>query len=200
VAAPREVRSRSQGGRRMQRSIVRDFMTPVAELPAVGEDQLLPEAARVLKASRQALATDEFRFRSLIVKDARGTPIGKLSLLDIITAFEPKYWEIPEDQVNRFGYDRDHLRDMFRSHGLWEDSLKDICPRAARLTVGELMSPLRDTECLREDDTLSFAVHQLIVGRHRDLVVKDKAGLITGVLRMARIYTLIEGLLGDCEI
>lgn len=179
---------------------VRDFMTPVAELNTVSLDADLNEAASQLRQARMIRTLDEFGHRVLLVTDDTGRGVGMLSIMDIVRSLEPKYAQIDDDSYSRFGLTKENLERIFRQYGLWEHDLVGVCTRAAEYKVGDAMSQARESEIVRENESLSFAVHQFALGGHHNLLVKNEQGEITGLLRLVNVYRKVGELLTSCPI
>lgn len=179
---------------------VADFMTPAKELVSVGQDADMYEAAARLDEAVAALPPGGFHTTAILVLDQGGTPVGMLSMLDLVTGLEPKYASVQGPQVSRFGLPRSYMETMFRQYGLWENSLENICRRAGKIRVREIMTPPAESEVVHLHDSLSMAVHQMALGHHHNLLVKDAAGAVCGLLRLADVYGRINGMLQSCRL
>ncbi len=179
---------------------VADFMTPVSELVAVREDADMYEAAARLDEAAAAQGPGGYHTPAILVRDEAGHAVGKLSLLDLVTGLEPKYASVEGPQVSRFGLPRSYLETMFRQHGLWENSLEHICRRAGSILVRDIMTPPLESQVVLEADSLSMAVHHMALGHHHNLLVRDGAGHISGLLRLADVYARISTMLHACRL
>jgi len=58
------------------------------------------------------------------------------------------------------------------------------------MKVKDCMFSVRSDEYVKEDDTLETAIHQLVMGNHRSLLVTREDSIV-GVLRLSDIFQQI---------
>jgi len=179
---------------------VKDFMMKNDELLIVREDANIYEAASILEQARQDRGIVGFHSPALLVADATGRVVAKLSLLNLVAGLEPKYSRVEGPKVTRFGLTTEYLESIYRQYGLWQDSLESICRRAGAILVRDLVTRPEESEVVHEDESLSFAVHQMAAGSQHNLVVENTKGEITGLLRLDDIYSKIHDLLETCRL
>lgn len=179
---------------------VKDFMTPMDEIVKVSLTDDIFSAAEKLEQAQVSLAPSDFRYRALLVVDETGKGKGMLTLLDMVTGLEPKYADVQEMVVSRFGYTKDWLSKIIEQYGLWDDSLRDICARGGGIKVRDIMQFPNEHDTVTEDTGLSLAIHQFASGRHHNLLVTNGSGEITGMIRLSNVYRHINEILKDCRV
>jgi CBS domain-containing protein len=178
---------------------VKDLMVPLSGYATVSEDANLGEAVKALKEAQKNFDQTRDRHRAILITDKHNRIVGKLSQLDVIRALEPKYLKIDDPQsLTRFGFSQDYLRYTLKEHNLWQDSLDDICKKATELIVKSFMYTPTEGEYVKEDTSLSEAIHQLIMGRHQSLLV-TRGEEIVGVLRLTDVFREISDKIISCN-
>ncbi len=176
----------------MKEIIVKDLMVPLDEYASVPLDATLAEAIQALERAQQAFDHTKYRHRAILVLDAAGQPVGKISQIDALKALEPKYKEIQgKDTKGTFRhFSRMFLNSMLEHHGLFDGSLDDLRKKAAMIHVSEFMHALSADECLAENATLDEAIHTLIMGHQQSLlVIRNKE--IVGILRLTDVFSAV---------
>jgi len=179
---------------------VRDFMVPTDKLATVPRSANLYEAVDAFEKSLVHLAEDDFRYRSLLVLDDKDRVVGRLSLLDVVAGLEPRYARVEEMKIPGAELSKEQIETIFRQYGLWENSLTDLCRQAADIRVADVMRVPAETDLVREDQSLSFAVHQFALSRNHDLLVQDASGRISGMIRLPEVYRMIRDALVECQL
>jgi len=176
----------------MKSILVKDLMVPLSEYATVYDDATLAEALDALETALEQFDKSRYRHRAILVCE-KGTSkvVGKLSQLDVIRSLEPKYGQFLEQKtfhsVGHFGFSPKFMKGILEQYELWYEPLKNICGKAGRQKVKELMHTLTAGEYVKEDANLGEAVHQLIMGHHQSLLVtKDED--IVGILRLTDIF------------
>jgi len=184
----------------MKQTKVRDLMVPLSDYATVSEEATLYEAVMALEQAQIKFDKDRYRHRAVLVLDSSGKVVGKLSQLDVLRALEPKYKELIEDTFgSRFGLSKTLIKSMLDQFSLWQRPLMDICSKAARLRVGEIMHTPSEGEYVDLDASLDEAVHQLIVGHHQSLLVVHKDEIV-GILRLTDVFMHISQLIKACNL
>ena len=173
----------------MKTRIVKDLMVPLSEYATVFEDATLSDAVDALEDAQSKFDNKKYRHRAILVCEKKTNKIiGKISQLDIIRSLEPKYDLIGEkESISNVGFSPTFLKSMLDQYKLWYDPLKDICKKAGKQKVTDVMYQLTRGEFVREDSGLNEAVHQLIMGQHQALLV-SRGKEIVGVLRLTDIF------------
>ena len=183
----------------METLTVKDLMVPLSGYATVSEEASLGEAVKALKKAQKNFDQTRDRHRAILITDKSNRIVGKLSQLDVIRALEPKYLKIDDPQsLTRFGFSQDYLKYTLKEHRLWEDTLDDVCKKATELIVKSFMYTPTEGEYVKEDTSLSEAIHQLIMGRHQSLLV-TRGEDIVGVLRLTDVFREISDKIISCN-
>lgn len=119
---------------------VKVMMVPLAEYATVSEEATLFDAVLALEKAQEAFDPKKHRHRAILVFDKKNKIVGKLGQLDILRALEPRYAEMGDlGTLSRTGFSPQFLRSMVEKFALWDESLRDICSKAARLKVKDIM-------------------------------------------------------------
>jgi CBS domain-containing protein len=184
----------------MQSILVKDLMIPLKDYATVSEDATLYEAVKALREAQEEFDQSPYRHRAILVYDADGKIVGKLSQLDVLKALEPKYEDVfnPEG-MDRYGINADYIRKMIRELGLLKPPLNDICRIAADVRVKNIMYTPTQGEYVAETATLSEAVLLLLAGHHQSLLV-TRGKEIVGIIRLTDVFDKISDLISTCKI
>ena len=183
----------------METLTVKDLMVPLSGYATVIEDATLGEAVEALKKAQKNVDESRDRHRAILITDKNNRIVGKLSQLDVIRALEPKYLKIDSPQsLSRFGFSQDYLKYTLREHHLWENTLDDICAKAAKLVVKNFMYTPTEGEFVEEKASLNEAIHQLVMGRHQSLLV-TRGKDIVGILRLTDVFREISDKISSCS-
>jgi len=184
----------------MQSMLIRDMMIPIKDYATVSEDATLYEAVKALKAAQDKFDLSPYHHRAVLVYDANGKIVGKLSQLDGLKSLEPKYEDVfnPEG-MDRFGINQEYIRKMIRELGLLKPPLDDICRLAAAVKVKNIMHTPTEGEFISETASLGEAVLLLVVGCHQSLLV-TRGKEIVGILRLTDVFEKISDLIESCKI
>jgi len=176
----------------------KDLMVPLSGYATVSEDANLCEAVKELKKAQKNFDQTRDRHRAILINNKNNKIVGKLSQLDVIRALEPKYLKIDDPQsLSRFGFSQDYLKYTLKEHHLWENTLDDICKKAAKLIVKTFMYAPTEGEYVKEDTSLEEAIHQLVMGRHQSLLV-TRGEDIVGILRLTDVFRQISDKISSC--
>jgi len=164
-------------------------MVSLADYASVSQDATLYEAIVALEEAQKRLHRDLHRHRAVLVLDADGQAIGKLSQWDFIRALEPRYNEIIDlKSLARFGFSAGFVRSMIKDQGLWQKPLDNLCQRASQIQVKEVMYTPAEGEYVEAEATLDEAIHQLVIGHHQSLLVTSGSRVV-GVLRLSDVFS-----------
>jgi len=177
---------------------VKDLMVPLSGYATVNENATLGEAVKALKIAQKNVEESRDKHRAILIIDVNKKIVGKLSQLDVIRALEPKYLKIDNPQsLSRFGFTQDYLKYTLKEHNLWENTLDEICKKAASLIVKNFMYTPTEGEFVDEKATLNEAIHQLIMGRHQSLLVTRSKDIV-GILRLTDVFREISNRISTC--
>jgi CBS domain-containing protein len=183
----------------LKNKLVRDLMVPLSDYATVPEEATLGEAVAALKASQSGVDPGKHPHRAILILDKQRHVVGKISLLTILRALEPKYDEMLSDKGPwHLGFTRKFQKAMFESLRLWQDPLEKICKKAAGVRVRTFMAAPVESEMIEADGPLGEAVHQLVIGHHQSLLVTD-GGKVVGILRLADVFQAVADAVLQCQ-
>ena len=178
---------------------IKDLMIPRDDYATISQEATLGQAVAALVAHRNDESI-KFHHRAVLVLNDENRVIGKLSMHDIIRALEPGYQEVKEfDHSRRFGFSANFIKSMVKDYDLWQRPLDDLCQKAVRIIVKNIMYTPDEGEYVSIDASLNEAVHQLVVGRHQSLLVIGKNKRVQGVLRLTDVFGEITERMKPCE-
>lgn len=184
----------------MRSITVKDLMVPLEEYATVSEEASLGEAVLALEKAQKEFDPSRHRHRAILVFNENNKIVGKISMLDILKATEPKYGTLEDmGMLSRAGYSPEFLKAMTEEHTLWNGSLRDICSKAAKLKVSSFMYVPSEGEYVEEDTTLGEAIHLLVMGNHHSLLA-TRGNEVVGILRMTDVFKAICDEIKSCEI
>ena len=184
----------------MKDTTVKDLMVPLSEYATVSEKTSLGEAILVLDKFQKEFDPLRHRHRAILVFNEENKIVGKVSMLDLLKALEPKYETLDnEEMLSGTGLSPDVLKSMIEQYALWGKPLRNICTKAAGIKVRQCMYTPSPGEYIDENVTLDVAVHKLIIGLHHSLIVTSGDD-ITGILRLSDVFTKICEEIKACEI
>ncbi|MCP4682034.1 MAG: CBS domain-containing protein [Desulfobacterales bacterium] len=185
----------------METYLVKDLMVPLSEYATAPEDATLYEAVLALEKTQDAFKDVKHPHRAILVMDKNGKVIGKIAQIDILEALEPKYSEIISRQngLASYGFSKKFMENMMSAYNLWDSPLKDICRKALDIKVSRFMYTPTEGEYVGEEATLDQAIHQLIMGRHKSLLV-TRGEDITGLIRLTDVFEVISQLTKECTL
>jgi CBS domain-containing protein len=183
----------------MKSKIVKDIMTPLSEYGTISAEATLFEAALALDEAQKAYERNVARHRLLLITDAGGEIVGKLTQLDVLRALEPPEKHLEESKsLSRFGVSRNYLKPMLDLCGFWEKPLIDLCRVSGRLQVKRLIHAPAKVETVEESVSLPEAIHQIALTHYQSLLVR-KGNKIVGVLRQIDLFREVFETLSTCE-
>lgn len=175
-------------------------MVPLSEYATVFQAATLYDAVLALEKAQQTFDPEKHRHRAVLVYDEHNKVVGKLGQLDILKTLEPKYAEMGDlGPLSRAGFSPQFLRSMVEKFALWDKPLSDICSKAARLKVEDIMYAPTEGEYVEENASLGEAIHQLVMGHHQSLLV-TRQGEIVGILRLVDVFKEVCEAMKTCEL
>jgi len=179
---------------------VRDLVVPLSEYATIPIGASLLEAVEALEAAQEEFDATKYRHRAILVLDKTGHVVGKIGQIGALRALEPKYCEMVEGQaINRFGFSADFIKSMCDQYQLFDKPLDDLCKKASTLKAGDCMDELSENEYIDIDATMDMAIHQLVMGHHQSLVVKE-SNSIAGILRLTDVFVAVFHSMKECRI
>ncbi|MGQ9669782.1 MAG: CBS domain-containing protein [Desulfosoma sp.] len=184
----------------MGKDMVKDLMVPIEEYATVSEEATLYEAVLALEEAQKRTGCREHKHRAVLVRNAGGHVVGKVSQLDVLRALEPKFKKLGNvGLLGRFGLGPDVVRIITKELSLLENPLEDLCKKAARIRVKDMMHSPSEGEFVEETASLNEAIRQLVLGPHQSLLV-TRGQAIVGVLRLTDVYVEISQRIKACEL
>jgi hypothetical protein len=166
-------------------------MVPLEGYATVPREATLREAILALEKAQKSLDPTRHKHRAILVLDASGKVLSKITMKNILVALEPNYGKVEGTGVlERSGYSPDLIRSMLKSDALWTEPLQFFGERATRLKVSDFIQPPSEEEYIDENATLGEATHQLIVQPYLSLLVTS-GDEVVGILRLSDVFTKI---------
>lgn len=166
---------------------VSELMISLKDFLVVEEETSLLEVILSLGEKQK-----EGNFHSTVfVKNKKGEIIANLGILEIFKGIEPKYKEIAEIDLSRFGYSDDFVISVLKNYDLWAHPLENLCKKIPEIKVREIYKPLDSVEFVKKEDTLDLAVHKMVMNNLQLLLVKNEEEDLIGVLRAIDVFLLI---------
>jgi CBS domain-containing protein len=160
----------------------------------------LTEAAQVLKKVQNEYEQNRKRHRILLISDANGKIVGKLSQLDVLRALEPKGKHVEDStSLSRFGVSSEYLKPMFDLCGFWGKPLIDVCKEAGNLKVERLILYTSEGDYIDENASLPEAIHGLGLEHHQSMLV-TRDSKIVGILRQTDLFKEVVETLSVCQL
>jgi len=179
---------------------VKEIMVPLEEYATVSEEATLHEAVMALEEAQRSFEKDRYKHRAILVYDKNRRIVGKLSQLDLVKGIETGYRTIGDLKgVSRSGFNPDYIKALIKEHSLWQKPMDDLCGKAARMKVKDIMYTPEEGEYVEVDVTLDQAINQLVIGRHQSLLV-TRSGAVVGVLRLTDVFNRVCEAIKACEI
>ena len=184
----------------METYVVKDLMVPLSEYVTVDEDATLFEAVMALEKVQLAYNNSPYQHRAIIILNKAKKVTGKISLIDVLRALEPKYAEMQGiGGLSRYGISRRFSKSLMVQYQLFESPMKVICKTAGTKNVRDFMYTPTEGEYVSEDATLDEAIHQFVLGQHQSLLVtRDEE--IVGILRLVDVFTAVFQTMKECQI
>lgn len=178
---------------------IKELMVPLADYATVREEATLYEAVLALEESQKRLGQNQIKHRAVLVLAAGGNVSGKLDMISILKGLEPRYAQIEETEQGGPIFTTEFIRSMMEKYSLWEKPLDDLCKKAGRIKVQDLVPAPGAGEYISEEGTLNEAVHQLVIGRHQSLLV-TRDGRVVGILRLSDVFEQVCEQIKACPL
>lgn len=179
---------------------VKELMVPISEYATVPVGATLFEAVLALEKAQEEYDHTKYRHRGVMILDAQGQVVGKLSQLDVLRALEPE--EEGAEDLNRladFGFSSGFIGSLHRQRRLEGATLKDLCRKASELKVEDFMQAPQEGDIVAHDVTLEVAIQQLVLGDHLGLLV-TRDDRIVGILRLTDVFAAVFHAMKECDI
>ena len=176
---------------------VRELMVPLEEYTQLDEKKTLYDAVMALRTQQKEKKANVHT--SLLIITQEGKIATMLSMLDIFRFMEPRYKDVKDLDLTRFGMQPDYLESMLKSFDLWASPLEDICRKTAEITLKDIEMEMIPRDIIEEEATLDRAIHQMIVENKHSLLVKKDEKFV-GILRSVDIFTRFCEAIETCVI
>ena len=183
----------------MEKMNVREFMVPVDRFPRISNEAAFYEALHALEDAQQKYLAGKSEQRILLVEDANGDVVGKISPIDLIRGVETDYENVVvEKTISRFGlgYARKSIQEQYR---LWQTPFQDLCRKAKDVKIKDFIRISEAGQSVGIDDPISRAFDCFVMGRHDSLFVLQD-GKIVGVLRFSDVYRKMSKTMKECGL
>lgn len=181
----------------MDKIQVKEIMIPILNYVTVQKENSLVEVLQSLELARKS--ENEHAHRDAIVVDANGVFIGKVTMSDVFRALEPNYAKVEQRQETGV-LSADFVMKAAKDFNLWIEPTQTICQRGSRLKVSDVMHTPEKMEYIEESATLENALHLYVMGIHQPLIVKNKDGKVTGLLRYGDVFEAVRQRLLSCSV
>ena len=183
----------------METKIVKDLMVPLSEYATVAKDATLGEAVAELKKSQEC-ADSKYVHRAVLVYDESKRIVGKLSMISLLRALEPKYDEmLPQKKSMHLGFPLQFQKTMLEQLKLWDQPLDHVCQKAAGKKVANFMTEPTEGEFISQNASINEAIHQLVMGNHQSLIVKNGKEFV-GILRLTDVFEEVASEISACKL
>ena len=184
----------------MDKYLIKDLMVPISEYATVSEGATLFEAYLALEKAQEEYDHNKYRHRAILILDSDRRVIGKIGQLDVLRALEPRdaQHELFSD-IGKYNFSNQFIMKLREQYLMRTEPLADICKKAARIKVEDLMHAPTEGEYVEEDASLDTAIHQLVRGSHMSLLV-TRDGNIVGILRLTDVFAAIFHTMKECGI
>jgi len=165
---------------------VADIMVPLEEYAVVDEDATVVDALRALQSSQEKLDVGRAPHRAILVRDRRGTIVGKLHHFAFLRALVPeKKARATQDIFDRAGVDDDLRDSSMRMLDFLTGDLLDLCERARSVAVRDVCTYA--TVGIDEGASLADAIPIFL--RHQTLsLLVTRHGRTVGILRLSDLF------------
>jgi len=183
----------------MEKMNVRDLMILKERFPRIADSATFYEALMALESAQEKYLAGEAEQRILLVEDAEGKIMGKLSPIDLLRGLETNYNRMDTQKIlSRFGLDY-IWKSMQEDYGLWGNPFDDLCRKAAGLRIRDFIKPLPEGQCVRVDETLVKCFHLFVMNRHDALFVLE-GDEIVGLVRFSDVYRKASRMMKECFV
>lgn len=176
----------------MEEKHLTDIMIPLKDYAVVSQDATIKEALKIMKESSERLSPEKYRHLGILVKDAEGKIVGKLTQSDILRGIVPDYKDVGGSRLSPLM--RAEMGEMITQ--ISDKTFLGRCKAQKDKKVRDFMT----TAALSVDVNkgLGHALHMMQTSGHRGLLVTGEGKKPIGMLRMTDIYQLVkEAILED---
>lgn len=184
----------------MKSQRIEELMVSLSEYATIPETATLYETVVALEKAQEGFDPDRYRHRAVLVLDAHGHVVGKISQTDMLRALEPKYDKLLElESLAYTGMTRSFMKSLMEKYSLWGGAMDDICNKAAVQRVKDFMHVPEDGEYIEVDATQDQAIHQFVIGGYQSLLVRRDDDVV-GILRLTDVFAAVSTVVKSCSI
>ena len=165
---------------------VKELMLALDDYATVPSGATIREALVALSKAQMGLTYDRHHHRAVLVLDAEGRVVGKLTYWSILRSLEPALFrEVDREALSRSNLSPEFIQSLERrSSGLRRD-LAATCREAARVRVEDAMVPVQ--ESIDEEAELAEALHLMVLGHWQSMLV-TRGGEVVGIVRLSDVF------------
>lgn len=152
----------------------------------------------VMELNRQQKENGELAHTTILIKNDSGKIVSHLNIFDVMRGIEPKYNEV--SSLSRFGISDDLVEQIFRESEPWAYPLDELCSKAPRILIKNIMLDFSKAEMIRVDDDLNRAMHRIVVNQLHSLMVFDENKEFSGILRSIDLFNLLRSQVEACKL
>jgi CBS domain-containing protein len=168
---------------------VKDLMVSLDQCPVVTADATLGEAVLALEEAQKKLPAGRQPYRAVLVIDDKKRIVGKIGQLAVLRALEPRYDVIGDlASLSAAGVSDEFVSSMMDHYRFFQEELSNLCPRAGRLLVKEVMRPVKQN--IDENAPLSEAIHKIVIWQTLSVLV-TRGTEVVGLLRLSDLFDAI---------
>ena len=133
---------------------VSELMVPLSEYATVPKGSTLYEAVSALELAQEKFEDTHtrYRHRAVLVLDKNGKVIGKVSQMDVLRALEPEGNGSERIMaLSQFGFSASFIQHLHKQQRLRANPLRELCQKAARMKVEDVMQMLAEKFSLEVD-------------------------------------------------
>jgi len=176
----------------MEEKHVKDIMIPIIEYAVVSQDATIKEALKIMKESSERLSPGKYRHMGILVKDAEGNIVGKLTQADILRGIIPDYKDIGDSRLSPImRAEMDEIMSYIS-----DKTFLERCKTQKAKKVRDFMNTVALSMDVNKG--LGHALHIMRNSDHRGVLVTGEEKKPIGVLRLTDIYQYVkEAILED---
>jgi len=181
---------------------VGEVMVPLSEYATVPQGSTLYQAVLALEAAQEKFEDKHtrYRHRAILVLNKRGSVLGKISQMDVLRSLEPEDDDTDQiDELKQFGFSSAFVQSVRKQRRLRSSPLTELCRKAAKIKVEEVMQTPSEGEYIDEDASLDLAILQLTMGQHLALLV-TRGKEIVGILRLTDAFAAVFHTMKECDL
>lgn len=184
----------------MEKMSIRELMRPLDEFAGISSKATFMEAVEALEKADVEFKAGKALQRILLVHDASGKVIGKMSPMDVVQGLEPDYLNVDMPKSTSFYRLMQTVQESAKKElRLWQDPLKELCNKAYAVTIQDFIKMPTPDHMVKIDDKIEEALHLFVVERHDSLFVQDGEST-AGLILFLDVYKRIKDAMKACPL